>query len=68
MDAASQPFQFVFDAEFFFFHGRHPDFVPIGVGHLGFYELFKASVFVGEFRDMPLQCHQSHLVANRRRN
>ena len=54
MDAASEPFQFVFYPEFFFFERRDPDFVPIGVGHFGgdgFFELF---MLFGQFLDMPL--------------
>ena len=35
VNAASQPFQFVFYSEFFFFERRDPDFIPIGMGHFG---------------------------------
>ncbi len=58
VDAASQSFQFVLDAEFFFFERRDPDFVPVGMGHFGVDRLFETFVLLGKFQDMPvLKCH-----------
>ncbi len=53
VDAASQPFQFVLDAELFFFERGDPDLVPVGVGHFRVDDFFEFSVLFGEFLYMP---------------
>ena len=57
MNAASQSFEFVLDAEFFFFEGGDPYFIQIGAGHFVVYAFFEFLMFFGKFLDMPLQCH-----------
>ena len=39
VNAASQPFKFVFYSEFFFFESSDPDIVPVGVRQFGLYRL-----------------------------
>ncbi len=58
VNAASQAFQFVLDAEFFFFEGGNADFVPIRMSHLRADELLQSPVFFGKFQNVPFQCHQ----------
>ena len=57
VNAASQSFEFVFYAEFFFLEGRDADFIPVGSSHLVVYAVLQFVVFFGQFLDMPLQCH-----------
>ena len=55
--AASQPFQFVFYSEFFFFESGDPDIVPVGVSEFCLDHLLYTLMLFGEFLDMPLQSH-----------
>ena len=52
MDAASQSFQFVFYSEFFFFEGRDPGFIPIGVGQFSGDNFFKLFVLNSQMIDL----------------
>src|SRR6185437_8088513 len=54
VDAASQPFEFVFNSEFFFFEGLDTNLIPFGVRHFGVDRVFELLMFFGKFLDMPL--------------
>ena len=62
VNGALQSLDFVLDPEFLFFEGSHPNFVPIGVGHFGFYHFLKFSVFFGQFLHVSFKGHRAHLV------
>ena len=49
VDAAAQALEFVFYSQLFFLEGGDPDFVPIGVGHLGFDLFLEFFVLFGQF-------------------
>jgi hypothetical protein len=48
----SQPLELIFNSKFLLFECDDPHLVPIGIGHLGFDDVFDLLVLVGQVSDM----------------
>jgi hypothetical protein len=57
VDGVSQPLELVLDSQFLFFEGDHPQFIPVGIGHLVFDDVLDFLVLVGQVIDMSLYRH-----------
>jgi hypothetical protein len=58
----SQSFEFVLQAELFFFEFGDAHFVPTGMRHLGLNLLLQPSMFIREFPDVTLYGHRFNLT------